>query len=81
MLCRMATTASSFATSGFTHGAMGTAQAAVTGAQAGVRGTLAAVHFRDEHGFAILSLEQPDDSRVRALGFYVPLVYAICRGD
>jgi hypothetical protein len=51
---------------------MGTAQAAVTGAQADVRGMFAAVHFRDEHGFAILSLEQPDGSRVRALGYLPP---------
>ena len=40
----------------------------VTGAPADVRGTLVAVHFRDERGFAIFSLEQPDGSRVRALG-------------
>src|SRR5438876_7827243 len=40
----------------------------VAGAQADVRGTLVAVHFRDERGFAIFSLEQPDGSRVRALG-------------
>jgi exodeoxyribonuclease V alpha subunit len=38
------------------------------GAAADVRGTLMAVHFRDEHGFAIFSLEQPDGVRVRALG-------------
>ncbi len=30
--------------------------------------------FRDEHGFAILSLEQPDDSRVRALGYLPPTI-------
>jgi hypothetical protein len=30
--------------------------ATVAGAQADVRGTLAAVHFRDERGFAIFSL-------------------------
>src|SRR5260370_8108001 len=40
----------------------------VTGAPADVRGTLVAVHFRDERGFAIFSLEQPDGSRGRALG-------------
>jgi exodeoxyribonuclease V alpha subunit len=40
----------------------------VAGAPADVRGTLVAVHFRDERGFAIFSLEQPDGSRVRALG-------------
>jgi hypothetical protein len=74
MLCRMATTASSFASSGFRHGAMVTAQAAVAGAQADVRGTLAAVHFRDEHGFAIFSLEQPDGSRVRAIAYLPPTI-------
>ncbi len=41
----------------------------VAGAQAHVRGTLAAVHFRDEDGFAIFSLEQSDGSRVRG---YLP---------
>jgi len=40
----------------------------VAGAPADVRGTLVAVHFRDERGFAIFSLEQADGSRVRALG-------------
>jgi hypothetical protein len=40
----------------------------VAGAPADVRGTLVAVDFRDERGFAIFSLEQPDGSRVRALG-------------
>jgi hypothetical protein len=40
----------------------------VAGAPADVRGALVAVHFRDERGFAIFSLEQPDGSRVRALG-------------
>jgi len=40
----------------------------VAGAQADVRGTLVAVHFRDERGFAIFSLEQADGSRIRALG-------------
>src|SRR6266498_2292098 len=44
----------------------------VAGAQADVRGTLVAVHFRDERGFAIFSLEQPDDSRIRALGYLPP---------
>jgi len=38
------------------------------GAAADVVGTLVAVHFRDERGFAIFSLEQADTSRVRALG-------------
>jgi exodeoxyribonuclease V alpha subunit len=38
------------------------------GAPADVRGTLAAVHFRDERGFAIFSIEQTDGARVRALG-------------
>jgi len=37
-----------------------------------VGGTLVAVHFRDERGFAILSLEQPDGSRIRALGYLPP---------
>ena len=49
MLCRMATTASSIAGSGFTPGATGQAQSIAAGAQADVRGTLTAVHFRDEH--------------------------------
>jgi exodeoxyribonuclease V alpha subunit len=39
------------------------------GAQADVRGTLVAVHFRDERGFAIFSLEQTDGLRIRALGY------------
>jgi len=38
------------------------------GAQVDLRGTLVAVHFRDERGFAIFSLEQPDGTRIRALG-------------
>jgi exodeoxyribonuclease V alpha subunit len=46
--------------------------ASVGGAQADVRGTLAAVHFRDERGFAIFSLEQADGSRVRARGYLPP---------
>ena len=41
----------------------------VAGAQADVRGTLVAVHYRDERGFAIYSLEQADGSRIRALGY------------
>ena len=41
----------------------------MAGAQADVRGTLVAVHFRDERGFAIFSLEQADGSRIRALGY------------
>src|SRR6266511_1639315 len=44
----------------------------VAGAQADARGTLVAVHFRDERGFAIFSLEQPDGSRARALGQLPP---------
>src|SRR3989441_7638142 len=44
-------------------------QAFVAGAQADVRGTLVAVHYRDERGFAIYSLEQADGSRIRALGY------------
>src|SRR6266542_4479266 len=40
----------------------------VAGAQADVRGALMAVHFRDERGFAIFSLEQTNGSRIRALG-------------
>jgi exodeoxyribonuclease V alpha subunit len=39
------------------------------GGHADVRGTLAAVHFRDERGFAIFSLEQPDGARIRGLGY------------
>ena len=42
--------------------------AVTAGAPADLRGTLVAVHFRDERGFATFSLEQPDGSRVRALG-------------
>src|ERR1700738_1769152 len=42
------------------------------GAAADVVGTLVAVHFRDERGFAIFSLEQADGSRVRALGQLPP---------
>src|SRR5918911_150756 len=38
------------------------------GAPADILGKLAAVHFRDERGFAIFSIEQADGSRVRALG-------------
>src|SRR6266508_398449 len=44
----------------------------VAGAQADVRGTLAAVHFRDERGFAIFSVEQADGTRVRARGYLPP---------
>ncbi len=40
----------------------------VAGAIADVRGTLVAVHYRDERGFAIFSIEQDDGVRVRALG-------------
>src|SRR5712691_12733140 len=68
----MATTASGFATSGFTPGPTGQAESIVAGAQADVRGTLTAVHFRDEHGFAIFSVEQPDGSRVRARAYLPP---------
>src|SRR5437660_612885 len=39
------------------------------GAQADLRGTLVAVHFRDERGFAIFSLEQAGGTRIRALGY------------
>jgi exodeoxyribonuclease V alpha subunit len=39
---------------------------------AGAPGVLAAVHFRDERGFAIFSLEQADGSRLRALGYLPP---------
>src|SRR5215207_5135869 len=44
----------------------------VAGAQADIRGTLVAVHFRDERGFAIFSLEGADGSRIRALGYLPP---------
>jgi len=74
MLCRMATTASSFASSGFAHGATGQAQAVAARVQADVRSTLVAVHFRDEHGFAIFSRKRPDGSRVRALGYLSPTI-------
>ncbi|MBV9354433.1 MAG: hypothetical protein JO023_02785 [Chloroflexi bacterium] len=40
----------------------------VAGGRADVRGMLVAVHFRDERGFAIFSIQQSDRSRVRALG-------------
>ncbi len=40
----------------------------VAGAQADVRGTLVGVHFRDERGFAVFSVQQADRTRVRALG-------------
>ena len=42
------------------------------GAEADIRGTLVAVHFRDERGFAIFSIEQADGARVRALGYLPP---------
>src|SRR5229473_2257264 len=42
------------------------------GAQVDLRGTLVAVHFRDERGFAIFSLEQRDGTRIRALGYLPP---------
>ena len=48
-------------------------QTFMAGAQADVRGTLVAVHFRDERGLAIFSLEQPDGSRIRAFGYLPPL--------
>jgi exodeoxyribonuclease V alpha subunit len=41
-------------------------------APAHVHGILAAVHFRDERGFAIFSIEQADGSRVRGLGYLPP---------
>ena len=41
----------------------------VAGSPADVRGTLSAVHFRDERGFAIFSIEESSGSRVRALGY------------
>jgi hypothetical protein len=44
----------------------------VVGTQADVRGTLVAVHFRDERGFAIFSVEQADGTRIRALGYLPP---------
>src|SRR6266540_372016 len=44
----------------------------VASAPADVRGTFVAVHFRDERGFAIFSLEQADGSRIRALGYLPP---------
>jgi len=46
----------------------------VAGTPADVRGTLVAVHFRDERGFAVFSLEQADHTRVRALGYLPPEV-------
>jgi exodeoxyribonuclease V alpha subunit len=42
--------------------------APVDGAPADLRGTLIAVHFRDEHGFAIFSVEQARGTRLRARG-------------
>jgi exodeoxyribonuclease V alpha subunit len=44
----------------------------VAGGAADITGTLAAVHFRDERGFAIFSIEASDVSRVRALGYLAP---------
>jgi exodeoxyribonuclease V alpha subunit len=41
----------------------------VNGAPAEIRGTLTAVHFRDQRGFAIFTVEQDDGARVRALGY------------
>ena len=55
-------------------GATGQAQSIAAGAQADVRGTLTAVLTRDEHGFAIFSVEQPDGSRVRARGYLPPTI-------
>ena len=36
-----------------------------------------AVHFRDERGFAIFSLAQPDGTGIRALG-YLPSEVTLC---
>ncbi|MBV9582540.1 MAG: AAA family ATPase [Chloroflexi bacterium] len=45
----------------------------IAGGPADVTGTLAAVHFRDERGFAIFSIDEADTaSRVRALGYLAP---------
>ena len=52
----------------------------VAGAQADVRGTLVAVHFRDERGFAVFSIQQADRSRVRALG-HLPTDVSLHAGE
>jgi exodeoxyribonuclease V alpha subunit len=39
------------------------------GGHADLQGTIVGVNFRDERGFAIFSIEQPDGMRVRALGY------------
>jgi hypothetical protein len=39
---------------------------------ADITGTVAAVHFRDERGFAIFSIEESAAYRVRALGYLAP---------
>src|SRR6478609_96251 len=44
----------------------------VAGGAANITGTLAAVHFRDERGFAIYSIQETDAARVRALGYLAP---------
>jgi exodeoxyribonuclease V alpha subunit len=44
----------------------------MAGGAADITGTLAAVHFRDERGFAIFSIQEADASRVRALGYLAP---------
>jgi exodeoxyribonuclease V alpha subunit len=46
----------------------------VAGGAADITGTLAAVHFRDERGFAIFSIDAAQASRVRALGYLAPAV-------
>src|ERR1700737_3163160 len=72
MLCVGSVTTFASATTRSTVAVTMPLPALVAGAPADLRGTLVAVHFRDERGFAIFSLEQPDRSRVRALGQLPP---------
>jgi exodeoxyribonuclease V alpha subunit len=44
----------------------------MAGGAADITGTVAAVHFRDERGFAIFSIEPAGGDRVRALGYLAP---------
>src|SRR4051812_13743660 len=44
----------------------------VAGGAANITDPVAAVHFRDERGFAIFSIEASEMSRPRALGYLAP---------
>jgi exodeoxyribonuclease V alpha subunit len=72
MLRSMTLTVSASRTSGPVTSTTAPLPVVVAGGQADVRGTLAAVHFRDEHAFAIFSIEQADGSRVRVRGYLPP---------